>query len=391
MKALLAALLLTTSFIRAQIDFNPVPPEVWELDTNLSSSEKSYNKIEQIHVIEVPLEENYIFENESEIAKTLYYHFVFRLGYRAPIANLLIMPSGQIFQFTEGDLDAQIPHEKTKGIIVVGIVTSPTAAYEDKKSIVVDTIADLCSMFGLSQQDVFASDWLQELKDSPVVTFIPTENIPFSQFVDGVKNSLKGKIEKLSYSIELVNTEVSATANAGEEATIEVEFKNTGEVPIYKGDPSSLMLGTVAEKDHTSEFYSESWASLSRGGTVADARVATGEEGIIQLACKAPLLPGEHTEKFGVITSNGTLVQKTQIIVTINVKDTGQKVLEVTETGTGYLNVRDSPSGYSNVIDTVPVGNKYLFTDSSEGYYKIIIDDQTGGWVTGRYVNVLTD
>ena len=129
---------------------------------------------------------------------------------------------------------------------------------------------------------------------------------------------------------------------------------------------------------------------MSRGGQVQEDRIEKGGTGTLVLTCQAPLIPGEHSETFAIISPDGTEVSDALVTVTVIVNDTGQKVLEVTDTGTGYLNVRDGASGYSNIIDTVAVGEKYLYEEYSNGYYKIV-NGESSGWVVARYVNVLTD
>ena len=60
------------------------------------------------------------------------------------------------------------------------------------------------------------------------------------------------------------------------------------------------------------------------------------------------------------------------------------QTLEIQETGTDFLNVRDIPGG--DVVTTVTPGEVYVFVDYVNGWYQIILEDGTLGWVSAEYV-----
>ena len=60
------------------------------------------------------------------------------------------------------------------------------------------------------------------------------------------------------------------------------------------------------------------------------------------------------------------------------------QTLEIQETGTDFLNVRDIPGG--DVVTTVIPGEVYIFVDNVSGWYQIILEDGTLGWVSAEYV-----
>lgn len=68
-----------------------------------------------------------------------------------------------------------------------------------------------------------------------------------------------------------------------------------------------------------------------------------------------------------------------------------ENVLKITSTPTGYLNVRNSPWG--TIIGKVYPGEEYVYTDSKDNWYFIVIADKEGkdvsGWVYGEYVDKL--
>lgn len=69
-------------------------------------------------------------------------------------------------------------------------------------------------------------------------------------------------------------------------------------------------------------------------------------------------------------------------------KNTAQ--IEIDETPVGFLRVRSTPSTGGTQIGTVEPGEKYTYTDTQNGWYKITLDDGEEGWVSGTYVTEVT-
>lgn len=67
-------------------------------------------------------------------------------------------------------------------------------------------------------------------------------------------------------------------------------------------------------------------------------------------------------------------------------KEGGKKMLKILPTGLNYLNVRDDASLQGEIIDKVTPGDQYEYTETKNGWYKIILDGEETGWVVGDYV-----
>lgn len=65
--------------------------------------------------------------------------------------------------------------------------------------------------------------------------------------------------------------------------------------------------------------------------------------------------------------------------------------LRIQPTGLGYLNVRSQPTTASSIVGQAQPGDIYTYTDSSNGWYRIVSSDlPTGsGWVLGSYTYTL--
>ncbi len=68
--------------------------------------------------------------------------------------------------------------------------------------------------------------------------------------------------------------------------------------------------------------------------------------------------------------------------------ETEQKLI-ITKTPTGWLNVRSDSKPDASIVGKVYPGEKYLYTDSENSWYKIILNDKKEGWVLGQFVELL--
>jgi len=59
--------------------------------------------------------------------------------------------------------------------------------------------------------------------------------------------------------------------------------------------------------------------------------------------------------------------------------------LRITNTPTGWLNVRDAASLDGKTIGKVYPGDEYEYTNEKDGWYKVILEDKTEGWIFGSY------
>lgn len=65
---------------------------------------------------------------------------------------------------------------------------------------------------------------------------------------------------------------------------------------------------------------------------------------------------------------------------------TAQTKLKIASTPTGYLNVRSTPATTGEQIARVNPGEVYIYTETQNGWYKIILDSGQSGWVIGTYI-----
>lgn len=66
-----------------------------------------------------------------------------------------------------------------------------------------------------------------------------------------------------------------------------------------------------------------------------------------------------------------------------------RKSLKVLPSELGYVNVRDNPSRQGKIIATVLPGDTYAYQEEKGGWYEIILKEERGGWISGKYIKVV--
>lgn len=70
---------------------------------------------------------------------------------------------------------------------------------------------------------------------------------------------------------------------------------------------------------------------------------------------------------------------------TTSLKSSNKKNVVILQTPNGFLRVRQGPSTATSEIGRVKPGETYEVLEEQSGWYKISIDDETEGWVSGSY------
>ncbi|MBI2263795.1 MAG: hypothetical protein HYU64_01270, partial [Armatimonadetes bacterium] len=98
------------------------------------------------------------------------------------------------------------------------------------------------------------------------------------------------------YKAALIEKSPIPSLQPGQEATVWVKVRNTGEVAWYKGGQYPIVLGTAAPQDRKSPFTHDSWggAGKDRPATMREDEVLPGEVATFEFKIKAPTEAKTH-------------------------------------------------------------------------------------------------
>jgi type IV pilus assembly protein PilM len=68
-----------------------------------------------------------------------------------------------------------------------------------------------------------------------------------------------------------------------------------------------------------------------------------------------------------------------------------KKILKIKDTPTNWLNVREGAGLKYPIIQKVDSGEEFEYVEENNSWYKIILDDELSGWVSGEYITILNN
>lgn len=203
-----------------------------------------------------------------------------------------------------------------------------------------------------------------------------------------------------SFETPLVPYETKITLTPGVETVVRRQFGETEDV-----SSGEIVSFEKTEKDETSLVV----VSIPDNAQV----YLDGEISGFAPYRTSAIVPGEHTLRVGstgyedknllVNTQEGyklTAVVKlatSDVVVVEEEVDEPEKeeqeMVLISETPTGFLRVREDASTLSSEITQVEPGETYVLleTDKSTGWYKIQVDEETAGWISNDYAEMVNE
>ncbi|HNP74884.1 MAG TPA: type II secretion system F family protein [bacterium] len=106
---------------------------------------------------------------------------------------------------------------------------------------------------------------------------------------------------------------------------------------------------------------------------------------------KSPMGPALATTTNAVAsTSQGVVPLATSSVALTPSEDNLQR-LKILNTGVGYLNVRSSPTSAGKLVGQVVPGQVFDYLSEQNGWYQISLESGQTGWVTGAYIEIISD
>lgn len=187
-----------------------------------------------------------------------------------------------------------------------------------------------------------------------------------------VKFSLTVIVEPAIWTTELMNQSSQTVSVApGDNASLWVEFKNTGNTTWRADGATPVKLGTARKLDRTSVMYDSSWLSQNRVVAVSPAEVKPGEIGKFEFQIKAPNKVGKYQEYFRPVVER-TMWLPVDVAWTISVDE--------------ELVIKDPIRvGIASTTDSITVqGSDFVIRRGSD---KSLVKKMNGGSVTATAFN----
>ncbi len=327
--------------------------------------------------------------------KGLFYYMNVRLGFVDMPFHYVVFPDGKIYK-TSNQSDEEhinLNDSNSSSVIVAYLANSKDRDFSDKaKESIRDITLDIANRNSINSENI-------DIKNLRVVLNLETKTskLETREIAGGwldtflaVKKYVKANYSpiKKSYKIEVLDIKMPTNPVSPQDVVIiEIKLKNIGENTIYGNSDSALLLSK--EDGKLSKFYINSiWSSRSQVALMSEEDILMpNKEATYQVKLKVPLFFGQQSENFVIKTANGDLIPGTDVVISLNVKNIEEPVVEILPTEIGYLNVRSADSGRSDIIGRVTPGERFIEKQRGiNGYVQIQFSDDKLGWVSNKYV-----
>lgn len=215
--------------------------------------------------------------------------------------------------------------------------------------------------------------------------------ITFKKNIFNIEEGSQLTIDK-SKSVDAVVSDISTkyenNIDPGIQSDVSVTFKNKSFYPFVKQEISPVVVESIKDnKEQSSELaINDVWNTKSRAGELKEDRVGLDQNGTVNFKILSPVTPGEFTQKFKLIRTDGSEIKDSDFEIKFTVKNTGQKIGQVTVTKNNWVNVNDQPSTKGKRISFIDITSRYLILDETKGWTKIKYNGDKEGWIQSYYI-----
>ena len=340
-------------------------------DTNIVRNKfDTYYK--PVKLIIAPIDFQY--DQSQSLAKSVFFYFTDRLNFPESPIQYVIDQSGTLSKLVDVDEDFTTD-------IVIGVDSKVNALTDQQLDLIFQNIID---KYDIPKENIELKN-IKLSSDKKSLTYSDSTNT--NQLQLAIDNLKSRNTTPNILKVDVINVAYSPNVDPGKSVDVELDFKNNSGFNIYQSDQNKIVVGT-ADGKNSIFFINNNWLSPSKVGSLSQNRVAKGDIGTIKFQILSPVSPGITAEDFNIY--NGNAKASDNFTIKINVNDIGQKIIQMTDPGFGYVNVRESPSASSQILGSVLPGEKYIYTDKQNNYYKIKVPAKNiEGWVAAGYAKQL--
>lgn len=373
-----------------------------ELDFDQKLSDQSNNEyayVSSVSIARVSPPSGLQFGDSKEWLNGWYYYSITKMGFADIPFNYLVTWDGASYQGKSGGNDVLpivnwVDSDDIGPSILVVYFDNNREFTNAGRGALVDTLSDVLTLYGLSQKDVIAVDvTLSEKSDQVSLSSLvlkKSADREWNNIVGSVSGELNIGRRERDYSGEVGSIVNPTSVDAGKNFVVTAEVKNSGEFPWYNSGESAVYVATSSPRNKKSKFFvSDKWASFSRVTTSEEKTVLPGQVATFKFEMKTPLIPGEYSEKFELISLSEGWISGTGFTVKFSVSKGNLDLVEVLDTETGSLNVRSCPSTKCKELGKVVPGDILVKLGTSNNWYKIQWEEDEEGWVYGKYIKPL--
>lgn len=390
---LLLILLFSTNSVFA---VEVTPRANLSIDSSIIKEDLSYALPTEIVIAPIFLQSNIKRLSLKDWYRAVYYYTIEKLGFTDIPFHYIVTENGEVFQGNIGGDERKVNVDNIgESIILIGYLSYSSKTEFSTKALnsIKELLSTTANKNSIPSNKVIASG-LKFVRDEENKTVRMQSVEVFGNWqsqMDGLRAYVSENYAPVpkTYSAEMKNLVISADqVEPGDTITGNITIANTGTNGFYGGSENEIVV-TRAGNSNSQFFINGTWLSRSQFGIMLDNQnILPSQELSFEFKLQAPLTVGEVSETFELRTIGGQGVQSNALTLTLNMKRSSRRIIQIQNTELGYLKVRGEPSTVGPEIDQAASGERYfVIEDAGNGYLKIDLKNGKTGWVAGWLVN----
>lgn len=354
-------------------------------DETLSKESDIYSLPQNIYISQLEGFSKDLNDDTQEWMKLLYYYSVTRLKLNDIPYNYLIDRSGNIYEGTKGGPGVNPGLQGGENVVLIGIMDNSTTISPRTASSLVSLVEDLSYKYGVKQGSwKFVDLKIKQSKES-------LSYLTYSESKKSISNSVSSVLadvvwtnsENLKYSGSIVSVENEKQVEVGKRLNVKVKIKNENDFTWF-GDLTYIYISTK-DSIESKHAINGVWESFSKPTHIQNTYIKPGDTGEITFELEAKSLPGEYKESFYFMKSADNWVDGSEFDVEFSIVKGSNNLVQISSPEYGFVNIRDCRWASCAKIEVANDGDVFVTTKKEEGWYEILFNNGTKGWVYQKY------
>jgi len=385
----LLTLLISPLYLTNSFAMEIVSRDNLQMDDSLSEEQSLFTQPQKIYITQVRSTNDELKNNTKSWIRSIYYYSITRLKLNDIPYNYLIDSSGNVYEGAKGGPGVNPGLEGGNNVVLIGILDSSSTITPRTQTSIVELVETLSYKYGIKDSSWDFVD-LKIVKSEGERSFLRATPLKSSMFetMSQMMSTVKWNTqEHLEYKASIVSVEYEKELEIGKQLSVKVVIKNENDFTWF-GDTNYIYI-TTDDSSESPYAINSVWESFSKPTHIQDKFVKPGDEVEVQFNMAGKSRPGEYSEKFAFTKDTSSIFEGSSFEVVFNLVAGDNKLVEVISPEYGFVNIRECRWYSCEKIEVANDGDVFIMSKKEEGWYEILFNEGTKGWVYQKYIREL--
>jgi len=386
---ILLTTILLSFFLAQSYAMEVVSRDNLQMDDALSEEQSFYTQPQKIYITQVRSTDSELKNNTKSWIRSIYYYSITRLKLNDIPFNYLVDSSGNVYEGTKGGPGVNPGLEAGDNVVLIGILDSSSTITPRTQTSIVELVETLSYKYGIKEGswDFVDLKIAKSENERSYLKATPLKSSIFETMAQIMGTVRWNTQEHLEYKASIVNVEYPKELVIGKMLNVKVTIKNENDFTWF-GDTNYIYV-TTDDSSESPYAINSVWESFSKPTHIQDKFVKPGGEVEIQFNMAGKSRPGEYSEKFALTKDTSSVFEGSEFEVTFNLVAGDNKLVEVVSPEYGFVNIRECRWYSCEKIEVANEGDVFIMSKEEEGWYEILFNEGTKGWVYQKYIREL--